>query len=160
MSKILTVKEAINTSNKLRSKGKRIVLVGGCFDILHMGHIEFLEKAKEKGDILIVLLESDKGVKKLKGVKRPFHSQMNRAKILSFISLINYVVLLPYLQTDEYDEIITKIKPDIIATTKGDENRIHKERQAKKVNGLVFDVIERIKGMSSTRIAQILEKEL
>ena len=151
MDKILTIKEAIRLTRKLKNDGKTIVLAGGCFDILHIGHLEFLKKAKEKGNILIVLLESDENVKKLKGIKRPFHNQKDRAEILSFISLIDYVVLLPYLKTNEYDDIVIRIKPDSIATTKGDKNRMHKERQAKKIQGVVYDVIPRIKNMSSDR---------
>jgi len=66
MKRILTIIEAIKMSKTLRSEGKQIVLAGGCFDILHPGHIAFIEKAKEKGDILIILLESDEKINERK----------------------------------------------------------------------------------------------
>ena len=65
----------------------KIVLVGGCFDILHLGHVVFLEKAKKEGDVLVVLLESDEKVRFLKGKGRPVHTQSERAEILSALKV-------------------------------------------------------------------------
>lgn len=160
MGKILTVKKAIEISKKLKKENKTIVLVGGCFDILHIGHIQFLKKAKEKADILFVLLESDSAIKKIKGITRPIHIQKERAEILSRIELVDYIVMLPFVPSEAYDDLVISIHPDVIATTHPDLNRHHKERQAKKLEIKVVDVTERIKNASSSRIAETIAKEI
>lgn len=135
------------------SSKKKIVLVGGCFDILHPGHIIFLEKAKKAGDFLVVLLESDEKVKQLKGGDRPIHSQKDRTIILKALRFVDQVVKLPYMKDDqEYDQLIRKIKPDIIATTYGDQNIHHYQRSAKRVGAKLKFVVRFIKGHSTTRI--------
>lgn len=134
--------------------GKKIVLVGGCFDVLHPGHIIFLEKAKKAGDYLVVLLESDQKVRQLKGEKRPVHTQIDRAKILKALRFVDEVVMLPYIKSDQgYDQLIKKIKPDIIATTFKDKNIYHYQRSAKKV-GAKLKFVTKIIGEHST--SQIL----
>lgn len=112
---------------------KTVVLVGGCFDILHLGHIIFLEKAKKMGDKLVVLLESDQKVKILKGGYRPIHTQKERARILLALKAVDQVVCLPYMETAaQYDQLIARIKPDIIAVTKAYPHHYH-QRVAKLV---------------------------
>lgn len=161
MSKILSVKEAITISSKLHEQNKTIVLVGGCFDIIHVGHVEFLKKAREKGDALFILLESDEKVKQIKGKNRPIHTQKERAKVLSVLEMVDYVILLSYLTANkDYDNLVMQIKPDIIATTKTDEYREHKERQAKLLNAQVLDVIDRLPNKSTNLLAQKLSQEL
>lgn len=161
MSKTFSVKETIIISNKLHKQGKTIVLVGGCFDLLHVGHVEFLKRAKEKGDALFVLLESDKKVKQVKGENRPIHTQEERAKVLSALEPVDYVILLPYFtRNQDYDNLVMQIKPDIIATTKADRYKIHKERQAKLLNAQVLDVIDRLPNKSTNLLAQKLSQEL
>jgi FAD synthetase len=158
MNKILNIKKAITISNKLRDQDKKIVLVGGCFDILHIGHITFLEKAKQQGDVLFVLLEPDDKIKKIKGVDRPVNSQADRAKILSSLTVIDYILTLPPNMTDDvYDKLVFSLKPAIIATTTGDPNRFQKERSAKLINGKVVDVIKIISDKSTTKLIKILK---
>lgn len=155
MSKTITIKEAIMLSSKLRKEGKTIVLAGGCFDILHVGHIRFLKKAKEKGDVLFVLLESDKSCS-AKGAGRPINSQKERAEVISSILPVDYVVNLKDKMKDvDYDRIIEKLKPDILATTHRDPNIIHKKRQAKLWGAKLIYVIERLSKYSSTEILKI-----
>lgn len=135
---------------------KKIVLVGGCFDILHPGHIIFLKKAKQAGDFLVVLLESDQRVRELKGEGRPIHSQKERATVLKAIKFIDNVVMLPYMKNDqEYDLLIKKMKPDIIATTLGDKNIHHYQRSAKKAGAQLKFVTKFIKGYSTTKILDV-----
>lgn len=160
MKKIITTGEAIKISKNLKNNGKIIILVGGCFDILHLGHIKFLENAKKLGDILFVILESDESVLVLKGKDRPINNQMERAQLLSSLSMVGYVVPLPYMKIDkDYDKLITQIKPDFIATTQDDPNISHKERQAKLVGGKVKIVTERIKSKSTTKLAKLISKD-
>lgn len=160
MNKILTIKKAIKISKELKKQGKTIVLAGGCFDILHIGHIKFLEEARKKGDFLFVLLESDEKVKKLKGKGRPVNSQQDRASILTSLNQVDYIITLPWLKTDsKYEEVVMKIKPAIIAITKGDLYREQKERQAKLVKAKVISVIKRIPNKSTSRLAKLLSRK-
>lgn len=160
MNKVIDIKKAIKIAHKLNQQKKEIVLVGGCFDILHAGHVAFLENAKKQGDILFVILESDGKVKALKGSNRPINTQENRAYVLSSLYFVDYVVYLPMFSDDlEYDQLVEKIKPGIIATTKDDPFRYHKERQAKQTGASVVDVVARITHKSTGRLAKILSED-
>lgn len=153
MKKITSVAQIPDIARKLKQKGKRIVLAGGCFDILHIGHIAFLEKAKKAGDILILLLESDQAIKFLKGQKRPVNKQENRAKILSSIEFVDFVILLPKpYQEQDYRSLVKKISPDIITVTAGDPNLSEKQSQAKEVGGMVKVVLGKIPEHSTTKL--------
>jgi D-beta-D-heptose 7-phosphate kinase/D-beta-D-heptose 1-phosphate adenosyltransferase len=101
-----------------KPKEKKIVVVGGCFDILHVGHVRFLSEARKMGDYLVVLLESDKKVKALKGEKRPVFIQKERAEMLSALKTVDLIVLLPMLETDrDYVNLLKRIKPVVVAVT-------------------------------------------
>ena len=100
----------------LRKKKKKIVFTNGCFDILHIGHIKYLETAKSLGDILILGLNSDKSVRRLKGKNRPINQQDDRAYILASLEVIDYVVI---FDEDTPIDLITLIQPDIL--TKGSD---------------------------------------
>ena len=160
-SKTLSIPEAIQYSEDLRAAGKRIVLAGGCFDILHVGHLSFLEKAKTHGDALFILLESDEAIKIIKGEKRPINPQQDRAKVLASLTMTDHIIKLNgILKNEEYDKLILALKPAIIATTKADPQRRHKERQAALSGAKVVDVTEMINTTSTTKIADLLQKEL
>jgi len=159
MDKIITTEQINELNQTLHQQNKRIVLVGGCFDILHIGHITFLEKAKTQGDSLIVLLESDETITRTKGPKRPVNTLHDRAKILSALSYVDYVITLPPLMTDKsYETLVIALKPAIIATTSGDKNRAHKERQARLVQAKVVDVTPQISDKSTTKLIKLLDE--
>ncbi len=140
------------------SKG-RIVLTGGCFDILHIGHVRFLSEARGMGDILVVLLESDRKVKELKGKNRPVFIQKERAEMLSALRSVDLIVLLPMMEDDgDYLNLVTKIKPDIIAVTEDDPQIENKRLQAKEV-GSELKIIPLIKTFSASKLAEILGME-
>lgn len=161
MEKIVTVQQAIQISKQLHEENKNVVLAGGCFDILHIGHITFLEKAKAAGDSLFVFLEPDESIKKLKGENRPINNQEDRAKILAALEAVDYVILLtPNLRDADYDRMIIQIKPAIIATTQGDFYKKHKERQAALINSKVVEVTDYIMDQSTSRLVKLLGKEL
>jgi rfaE bifunctional protein nucleotidyltransferase chain/domain len=162
-----TMKKQIPQSRKVRQfpskKGdhKPVVLVGGCFDVLHVGHIVFLEKAKKLGDKLIILLESDENIRRKKGKKRPINSQKNRSLVLSKLKMVDEIIKLPYLKSDEeYFKIIEKIKPDFIAVSQGDKNLDQKIRQAKLVGSKVVKVTKLIPHQSSSRVIEIIHQDL
>lgn len=157
MNKIIRVKEAISIARELNKQNKTIVVAGGCFDILHPGHLLFLEKAKKMGDVLFVLLESDETIRTTKGDNRPINTQKDRALKLSALIAVDYIILLSQLKKDrQYDNLLLKIKPTIIATTKGDPKRYHKERQAKLMGITVIDVMERVKDTSTSQLTKLL----
>ncbi|PIR80196.1 MAG: glycerol-3-phosphate cytidylyltransferase [Candidatus Levybacteria bacterium CG10_big_fil_rev_8_21_14_0_10_35_13] len=159
MEKIINVDDAIKIGKQLKQKGNTIVLAGGCFDILHIGHIELLKNAKRKGGQLFVLLENDKNVKKLKGKGRPINSQKERAIILSSLGYVDYVVLLPDMTSNkDYDKLVYLLNPDIIAVTKDSPQIVHNLRQTEKINAKVLEVTKIIKDKSTTRLAKLIKQ--
>lgn len=160
MGKIIKLKEAINLSDTLRSQGKTVVLAGGCFDLLHIGHLQFLEKAKKEGNILMIALENDANVKRIKGPNRPINSQEDRAKILTALHLVDYLILLPEMSDfEDYQKLVQKLQPNIIAVTSKDPQIENKRRQAKMAGARVKIVSPLIKTRSTTKLAQILHSD-
>ena len=154
MARIVNLQELKNFIPR-GNKGT-IVLAGGCFDILHVGHVRFLSEAKKMGDYLVVLLENDKNVKKLKGENRPVFIQKERAEMLSALGSVDLVVLLPMMENDcDYLNLVMKIKPDIIAVTENDPHIEKKRGQAKQIGGQL-EVIPSIKTLSTSKLAKIL----
>lgn len=131
---------------------KKTVLAGGCFDIFHYGHLVFLKKAKEQGDVLVIALESDEFIQKKKK-RTPLHTQEQRAEILRELAFIDYIVTLPYLKTDdEYFKLVETIKPAVIAVTEGDPYIIKKKKQAEKIGAVVVVVSPLVQPFSSSHI--------
>ena len=111
ISKIKYAKNLAKTLSALRSKGKRIVFTNGCFDILHVGHVDYLSKAKHLGDVLVVGLNSDSSVKKIKGKSRPINKESDRAKVLSSLYFVDYIT--SFNETTPKN-LIKKVRPDIL----------------------------------------------
>lgn len=133
------------------------VLVGGCFDLIHFGHIQFLKAAKAAGDYLVVMLESDENVKRLKGPNRPIHSQKERLEMLKSLRFVDEVVELPTISGyDAYLAWVKKIKPDIIAVTENDPKLDQKRKQAREVGAKLIIVISLIKSYQTTSILKEL----
>jgi D-beta-D-heptose 7-phosphate kinase/D-beta-D-heptose 1-phosphate adenosyltransferase len=121
--------------SELRKNGKRIVLTNGCFDLLHQGHIKLLSESKRLGDILIVAIDDDLSVRKLKGPGRPIINQNNRVRILSALDTVDYVVV---FSSDELLNLIDIIRPDIL--TKGSNyttQEVYGRRLVEKHGGAV-----------------------
>jgi len=128
-------------------------LAGGCFDILHQGHIEYLKAAKKQGDILIVGLENDANVTRLKGKGRPINKEKIRAANLIKTRLVDYVIILPTLKTGaDYLKMVEIIQPDIIAVTRGDPQITNKQKQAKTIGAKLKIVIDKLPSLSTTKI--------
>ena len=133
----------------LKKQNKIIVTTNGVFDILHLGHIKYLEKAKKLGDILIVALNSDSPVKQIKGPKRPINNQDVRAETLSALECVDYIVIF-----DEVDpvKILSEIKPNI--HVKGGDYKITQiiEKDIVEKNNGKIILIPKIKGYSTTNL--------
>ena len=140
-------------------ESKKIVLVGGCFDLLHYGHISFLKQAKALGDYLIVALEADQNVRFAKGDNRPIHSQQQRKEMLTSLSFVDEVIPLPPMNQDfQYFNLVEKIHPQIIAITEGDPVVDKKLKQAEQV-GAKLVVIPRVHTPSTSQLAKLLDLE-
>lgn len=137
---------------KKNYEGKKIVLVGGCFDLLHYGHFKFLQQAKKQGDILVVALESDEFIVSQKK-RKPIHNQMQRAEILASLHMVNVVILLPLLESNQdYADLVTQVHPSVIAVTEGDSNLDYKKKHALLVNAEVRVVTSLLSDFSTTQI--------
>lgn len=132
---------------KLRAEGKTIVTTNGCFDILHVGHVRYLEETKKFGDVLIVALNSDTSVRRLKGEGRPINNEMDRAEVLNGLKSVDYVVL---FDEDSPADLLAKIKPDV--HTKGADYTVETLPEAKIIleNGGRLEFIKFVEGKSTT----------
>jgi rfaE bifunctional protein nucleotidyltransferase chain/domain len=110
MKKILNWRELKAVVDSLRADGKRIVFTNGCFDIIHIGHVRYLKEAKALGDVLVVGLNSDSSVSKIKP-KRPINPQDHRAEVLSSLEMVDYVIL---FNEDTPYELIKLLQPDVL----------------------------------------------
>jgi len=138
---------------------KKTVLVGGAFDILHYGHIHFLKKAKALGTYLVVALESDKNIKKLKGKNRPIHNQNKRREMLESLHFVDQVIILANKMKDkDYDKLVKIVNPQIIAVTAGDPIIEKKRKQAEEIGATLIE-IPRIKSPSTSDLAKLLKIE-
>lgn len=136
---------------------KKIVLVGGCFDLFHFGHLQFLKAAKKQGNYLVVAIDPDKFIREKKG-REPVHSQKQRAQILESIKFVDKVICLPYLKTyEDYLALVKKIKPAVIAVTKNDPQLKNKQKQAATIGAKVKIVTSLLSGFSSSQILKKLD---
>jgi FAD synthetase len=137
----------------------KVVLAGGCFDLIHYGHVSFLKQAKSYGNYLIVALESDENVKRMKGDLRPIHTQTQRQEMLESLKFIDQVIPLPPMHNDQdYYDFVTNLKPDIIAITEGDPVMDKKQKQANLI-GAKLVVIAKIHTPSTSQLAKLLGLE-
>lgn len=149
MSGIKTLNEIIVIRERLKKNKKKVVFTNGCFDLIHGGHVDYLTKAKQLGDILIVGLNSDASVKRIKGDKRPILLQDERAFIISSIKPVDYVV---FFDEDTPAEIIGKLIPDILV--KGADWSIDNivGRDVVEANGGEVKTIKFVNEQSTTKI--------
>ena len=143
----LSITSLEKSFREIRLKNKKIIFTNGCFDILHPGHIHILSKAKSLGDILVVGLNSDLSVKKLKGDKRPLVSEDDRSRVLLSLRFVDYVIIFNELTPLK---VIKKIKPDFLVKG-GDynENDIVGSDFVKAYGGQV-EIIKFLDGYSSS----------
>tara|TARA_Y100000816_G_C25980253_1_gene511785 strand:+ start:467 stop:949 length:483 start_codon:yes stop_codon:yes gene_type:complete len=140
---------------ELREHGKKIIFTNGCFDILHSGHIHSLVEAKKNGDILIVAINSDKSVKKIKGKSRPIIHESNRSLILSCLYFVDYII-----QFDEETprEIICQILPDVLIKGKDYQGKEIAGEDCLKANGKTIKLIDLVEDISTSDIVKKILK--
>ncbi len=114
-SKIINKEQLLPLLNICRFKNQKIVFSNGCFDILHRGHVEYLSKAASLGDIMVIGLNTDSSIKKLKGEDRPVQDEVSRAEIMASLFFVDYVV---YFEQETPLELITYLQPDILVKGK------------------------------------------
>ena len=140
--------------SELRNANNTIVTTNGCFDILHVGHVRYLQKTKTFADKLIVLLNSDKSVRSIKGPTRPINNEYDRAEILCALSCVDYVVI---FDEDTPINLLQEIKPDV--HTKGADYTIETLPEAKYImqNGGRIEFISFVEGKSTTKVIEKIE---
>ena len=139
----------------LRQGGQKVVFTNGCFDILHAGHVTYLEAAKAQGDVLVLGLNTDESVRRLKGSERPINSELDRAKVVGALKAVDYVVLFGE-QTAE--TVIAEVKPDVYV--KGGDYTLDTLPEAKIVQSYGGKVafIDMVEGRSTTNIINKIKK--
>ena len=154
---VLKLDELNKIVSLAKSIGKTVVFTNGCFDLIHGGHIEFLQKAREKGDLLVVGLNSDKSVKSIKGDGRPIKTEKERANIISALKYVDYITIFDEATPEE---VIREVRPDILV--KGDDYAIDDVvgREIVEGYGARVELIPIVKGLSTTNIVtKILESQ-
>ncbi len=156
MNRILGREEAAALIESLKAQGKKVVFTNGCFDILHVGHLRYLEQAREQGDILVVGVNSDASVKRLKGPTRPINSELDRAEMLAGLKAVDYTVI---FTEDTPVEIIEELKPSIHVKGGDYKKEDLPETEVVERNGGEVRILMLVDGKSTTNVVnKILEK--
>ena len=152
--KILTYKKLPATLRRLKAQGKRIIFTNGTFDVLHLGHVTYLQKARTFGDVLIVGVNTDRSVKTYKDPNRPVNPQQDRLKVLTALACVDHAIL---FNDPTPLKLIQKIKPAILV--KGADWAIKDIAGAREVLSWGGKVkrIPLVKGRSSTRVIKLLK---
>ena len=150
--KLLTLKKKIS---QLRQRRKKIVFTNGCFDILHAGHISYLQGAKKTNRTLIVGLNSDRSVRKIKGAKRPIVKEQERAIILAALACVDYVIL---FDEDTPLKLIEAVRPDVLIKGADWKRKGTVGSKSVQENGGKVEYIKYISGCSSTDIIKRIAK--
>ena len=153
--KIKTFQEASAQVKGWQHEGHHVVFTNGCFDIIHLGHVDYLEKARMLGDKLVIGLNSDDSVSRFKGPERPLQDQTSRARILASMQFVDLIV---FFNEDTPLNLISEIKPNILV--KGSdylaENIVGAD--VVKKNGGVVKTIDFVPGYSTTRIVEKIKR--
>jgi len=147
--KIVSVRALQAAVRSARRRGRRVVFTNGCFDLLHVGHIRYLEQAKRLGGLLVVAVNTDRSVRRLKGPHRPIVPQAQRAEVIAALGCVDYVVL---FSTPTPRPLIARVRPDILV--KGADwsiDRIAGKAEVEASGGRVR-TIHLTPGVSTTRI--------
>ena len=155
MNVIVNLDELKKIRQKLKSENKKVVFTNGVFDLIHSGHVDYLVKAKQLGNVLIVGMNSDASVKRIKGDKRPILKEDERAFIISNIKPVDYVVL---FEEDTPEKLINEIVPDVLV--KGADWPIDKivGKDVVENSGGEVKTIEFVNHQSTSKIIELISK--
>ncbi len=149
--KIVSIDELRRERQRLRAEGRQLVFTNGCFDILHVGHVRYLQSARNLGDALVVAINSDRSVRELKGAGRPIVNEQERAEMLAALSAVDYVTIFDDISPRA---LITEILPDILV--KGGDyelDEIHGREETEAAGGRVLS-LPFIEGASTSSIIE------
>lgn len=153
MPAILDLDDLASETARLRAEGRRLVLTNGCFDILHAGHVDYLERARSLGDALAVAVNSDRSVRELKGPDRPVNSEEDRARVLAALRCVDYVVVFEDLRATG---VIRAVRPALYA--KGGDYTLDTldpdERAALEEANVDIRLLPLVPGKSTTAILE------
>ena len=154
---LLPQKDIAEFCRILRAGGKKIVFTNGCFDILHAGHVRYLEKAKTFGDVLVLGLNSDASVRANKGPSRPINSELDRAEVVGALAAVDAVVLFDELTAES---IIAKVRLDVYV--KGGDYTLATLPEAKIVQsyGGRVELVSLVAGRSTTNVIEKIRAEV
>jgi rfaE bifunctional protein nucleotidyltransferase chain/domain len=148
-SKVLTLQQAARWAAAMQRQGKRVVATNGCFDLLHFGHVSYLQQARKLGDFLVVGLNGDASVRQLKGPHRPLVPEKQRAAVLAALACVDAVVIFPQVRAHRF---LAAVRPDIYV--KGGDYRPEtfdpRERAVLTVIGSKIRILPFVKGFSTT----------
>ena len=149
-----TIKTILPLIQKAKSNHQKIVLVTGVFDVIHQEHINFLNKAKSAGDFLIIGIETDKRVIKMKGDQRPNYPQQTRLENLQKLNLANAIFILPdkFSSSTDHQKLISQIKPNILAVSSHTKHQQKKKKIIEKYDGILKIVHQFNPQLSTTKI--------
>ena len=156
-TKIIDMNELAQRARELRASGKKLVATNGCFDLLHVGHVRYLEAARRLGDVLAVGLNGDRSVRELKGSGRPINNEADRAEVLAALECVDLVAIFPEIRATEF---ILAAQPAIYAKG-GDytpETLNAEERGALQEVGAEIRIIPFEKGYSTSLLLEQLRK--
>lgn len=155
--KIFSLPELLKTVAGWRSQGDKIVFTNGCFDLLHLGHVDYLEKARQLGNKLVLGLNTDASISRIKGPARPLQDEMSRARIMASLLFVDAVVL---FDQNTPLELIEAVQPEILV--KGDDYTIENivGHEVVIAKGGSVATVPLVKGYSTTNIVKKIEKQL
>ena len=156
MKRVLNREEASKLIEELKKQGEKVVFTNGCFDILHVGHMTYLEEAKEFGDYLFVGVNSDESVKRFKGPTRPINSEVDRAELLAGLKAVDYTVI---FTEDTPVELIGELKPSI--HVKGGDYKKEDLPETKVVEsyGGRVEIVSLVEGKSTSNVVKKIQNK-
>jgi rfaE bifunctional protein nucleotidyltransferase chain/domain len=153
--KIVSNEELRRERARLRAEGKQLVFTNGCFDILHVGHVRYLQSARKLGDALVVAINSDSSVRELKGAGRPIMNEQERAEMLAALSVVDYVTVFDAISPRH---LIAEVLPDILV--KGGDyklDEIHGREETEAAGGRVLS-LPFVEGASTSSIIERVKR--
>jgi rfaE bifunctional protein nucleotidyltransferase chain/domain len=157
MDQLVSHDDLESLGKEYAAAGKKLVLTNGCFDLLHTGHVRYLQQARECGDALLVAVNSDASVRELKGPTRPLNGELDRAEVLAALRCVDHVAI---FTGKRVTEVISKLRPSIYA--KGGDYTVETldpgERAALEEVGAEIRLLQLVPGRSTTSLLQKAEK--